>query len=421
MTGLSIFVNVFACVMAFGLRKDMLNPLFLFAFVWGSTLGLLYLTSGIYYPISAKTELVFVLGTIGFVVGYLLAEYLFLSRRLPTTGVHNNSGEPIVSRRALWIIFCVLVIGWFEYYREISALTSGTGLFVAFQEARYALVQGSLSGEKLIGPIANFEVIALYFAFLCIVERKNDKYGNLLAYAALLLASFYAVLGGAKGGLVTITLMTFFIYSFDMPWRTIAKRGAFAFFIVLAFFCLGLFFINFTYDVFSGTGELVTSLFGAVRNYWVGGLFAFDQVVARPEEFVHFQSISRFFLETANSLGADFQIPPVHADYVKISTTEDTNVFSIYYSYYLDGGFLGVLVLSCFYSFILSYIYLRAKCGDKRHLLMYSLLLSGIIFSIVSERFFLGLNGNIKAFIFWWGIYYFCSSPRGLASKKLSK
>jgi oligosaccharide repeat unit polymerase len=423
MTGISIFVNIMACAMAFSLRKDMLNPLFLFSFLWSVTLVLLVMTSSAYYPISIATEFVFVVGTAGFMVGYLFSEYLFLGKSAVLSSSAPTRPPTILSRRAMWLTLIVLIIGWFEYYRQVSALTSGTGLFVAFQEARYALVQASLSGEKLIGAIGNLEVVALYFSVLCVVERDNGKYGRLLAYSALLLASFYVVLGGAKGGLVTITLMVFFLYSFNMPWQVIARRGGIAFIAVLLFFCLGLIFVNFTYDVFSGAGDVANSLFTAVRNYWVGGLIAFDQVVEKPAEFEHFQSISRFFLETANSLGASYYVPSVHADYVPISDTENTNVFTIYYSYYLDGGFLAVFFLSAIYSFVLSFVYLKAKFGDKKYLLMYALLLSGIIFSIVSERFFLGLNGTIKALLFWWGFYYMFSArsaqlPTGSAISK---
>jgi oligosaccharide repeat unit polymerase len=175
--------------------------------------------------------------------------------------------------------------------------------------------------------------------------------------------------------------------------------------------------VNFTYNEFSGTGEMVAMLFTSVRNYWVGGLVAFDQVVSSPDLFEHFQSVTRFFMETANSLGGSFHVPSVHAGYVPISDSEDTNVFTIYYSYFLDGGIPAVFLLSGLYSYCLSLMYLRAKAGDKRYLLLYSLLLAGVVFSIVSERFFLGLNGTLKAVAFWWGCYYFLTEKNSAPAR----
>jgi oligosaccharide repeat unit polymerase len=410
MTGIAIFVNLMASVLAFSLRKDMLNPLFLFSVIWNATLILLFVSSASFYPINIATEFVFVVGTLGFMFGYILVELQAL--RPASTISHPHVASAGIKRGYLWAILAVLCIGWFEYYRQMSELTSGSGLFFTFQEARHALVEASFTGEKLIGPIANFEVIAIYFSLLCVIERKNGKYGDPLVYCSLLLAAIYVVLGGAKGGLVTLTLVCFFIYSFDKPWKVIARRGTFAFIAVLAFFCLGLIVVNFTYNEFSGTGEMVAMLFTSVRNYWVGGLVAFDQVVTGPEQFEHFQSVTRFFMETANSLGGSFHVPSVHAGYVPISDSEDTNVFTIYYSYFLDGGIPAVFLLSCLYSYCLSLMYLRAKAGDKRFLLLYALLLAGVVFSIVSERFFLGLNGTIKAVAFWWGCYYFLAERK---------
>ena len=402
MIGIAILINIYICIFSFYLRRDLLSPLFCYSFIWAVTLFLILLLPSDFYEMDFISDLAFSLGSIGFLFGYILSE--ILNYYFPKREIKKNN--LLIRYKILLSIFLILLIGWFEYFREVYLLTSQTVIFNFFREARYALVQASFNGEKLIGPIGNFEVISIYFAMLLAIEKDNIRQGNLLFFLSLLLSISYVILGGSKMGLVRLTLALFFIYSFNKRNVVIFKRGILSFLLVLSVFSTGLIFVNFTYQDFKGF-ELISELFIAIRNYWLGGPIAFNQILLNPEYFENTHSTSRFFLETANSLGSKFYVPNIHAQYVDISKVETTNVYTIYYSYFLDAGFLGIFFFSLIYGFVLGFCYLKAKIGDRRYLLMYSFLLTGLFFTIVSEGLFLSLNGIIKAFIFWWGLYLF--------------
>lgn len=397
-----VIISVYLLITSIGwfLHKSVFSPLFSFGAVWTLTFFMSAINSYDYYDIRTETYLIFMVGAFGFTLGAGISSQLEL---INTNITYKNIS---INKFLLNTTLLILLVGWFEYYRQISQLTSGEISFSFFQQTRYALVQASLSGEKLIGGIANFEVLSVIVFTICAAEFKNIEHGKIYLAASALIGMAYVTIGGAKGGALALLMTSFIIIYFNANSKKILRNGVSLFFFMVAFFSIGLYLVNFTYTEFSSQTELVSSILKAIRNYWVGGIFAFDEVALNPANFVSSQDPTRFFLETANSLGANIAVPPIHADYVDISPTESTNTYTIFYSYYLFGGYLAVFIMMAIYAFVMTILFRLSKNGDKRMLILYSGLLTGLIFSIVSERFFLALNATIKTLLFVWLIYY---------------
>jgi oligosaccharide repeat unit polymerase len=141
----------------------------------------------------------------------------------------------------------------------------------------------------------------------------------------------------------------------------------------------------------------------------MGGPVAFDRIVNDPNSIPSTQSIDRFFLETANSLGAHFNVPSLHAKYADISPDNfesDFNVYTIYFSYYKDYGWPGTVVLTALVGFLLTVLYNSASNGRPALMVLCAVTSVGTLSSIYSENYFLALNELIKISIFFAVLYH---------------
>ena len=111
-------------------------------------------------------------------------------------------------------------------------------------------------------------------------------------------------------------------------------------------------------------------------------------------------------METANGLGAHFTIPSLHAEYTRISQTEETNVYTIYFSYFKDYGWLGVTIGLFLLGSLLTWIYSYARRGNHLAMALYSMNAVGLVLSIHAEHFLLALNLYIKMLVFFYLVYY---------------
>ena len=174
-------------------------------------------------------------------------------------------------------------------------------------------------------------------------------------------------------------------------------------------FSVGLLVINYSYVQFSSAREAGAELAWVVPAYWLGGPVAFDQVANDPGSVPSTQPINSFFVETANSLGAHFEELSPHAQFTTISSaTEnaDANVYTIYFSYYKDYGWFGMIGLMMLAGFCLTILYHVALRMGPVSLVICAMTLVGTVFSFNAEHYWRGLNEYIKAAVFFSVLYY---------------
>jgi oligosaccharide repeat unit polymerase len=142
-----------------------------------------------------------------------------------------------------------------------------------------------------------------------------------------------------------------------------------------------------------------------VEWYTLGGVVAFDRIVQNPSGIRSSWSISRFFLLTANKLGASFEVPSLHAEYTMISPSMKTNVYTMYFSYFQDYGWAGIVLLPYVLGYTLTWVYRNARGGSRAALVLYGLMFSGILLSGFNEEFFLALNTLLKGVVVVWLVF----------------
>ena len=73
----------------------------------------------------------------------------------------------------------------------------------------------------------------------------------------------------------------------------------------------------------------------------------------QPNIVPHNWHIDRFFLETSNKLGARFEIPSLHAEYVELGPRYSSNVYTAYFAY-IDFGLPLMMAIVSLIGFVLA-------------------------------------------------------------------
>jgi oligosaccharide repeat unit polymerase len=392
------------------LSRSLLFPPSLFAAIWLLNLAMLSALGNLFYRVSDTACLVYLLGAAAFTVGGLLV--LPSSRAIAST-LPDQTEKRIERkwiRRSLDATLLVLIAG-FPYYLHLARQVAGdTSIALTLVTIRSKEVDAQAGADPfgLIG--GNLAVLSLLCAPAIFYESNGTWRWRLRTLISVLLALAYGFLNGSKES-VLIILVLFFV-SWIKSGKLRLRMLAFSTSIVVGLFSAGAFVVNFAGVVFENSNAVLRRIGNTILAYWLGGVVAFGRVADDPESVKVTQNIWRFFLEAAHKLGADVVVPGLHAPYSKISGDPalgilGINVYTIYFSYYPDFGWAGVIVGMLFIGAITTAIWKRAMQGRPVFSLLFASLCVGIILSFIADLFFLSLNSYIKATLFYAFIYVF--------------
>jgi oligosaccharide repeat unit polymerase len=255
------------------------------------------------------------------------------------------------------------------------------------------------------GIAGNLNVLASLVAVALIFEADRSVTRRVRAGLATLIAFSYTALTGSKGG-VLLVLTLFFVSQVRMGGiRTRAALGGGA--LMVALFIGGLLAVNLAGRSFDSARAGAQQVGRLTATYWLGAPVAFAQIAKRPDALASSENIGRFFLQTGRSLGMSIDIPGLNARFTRIRPDGSrTNTYTIYFSYFKDYGWLGMIPLLAGVGASLTLLWRLAMIGRPVAILMYSLMCTAIFRSIYAESFFLGLNGYIKAYLCYCALYY---------------
>jgi oligosaccharide repeat unit polymerase len=401
-----VFIILFAILLFFSLRvtRSALSPSVLFTAVWSISLMGLLLSGGTFYRISQLTLLIYFVGAIAFSLGGALGQAARQVSSYPASAKASaiDDSSQHMRRVVMDLILLVLIVGlpvyWFQAVEQFGGASDLTLALIRSQDVEQSGTTGSFN------LVRNFPLLSALTAYALYYENDGTASRWWRAYMAAGLAIVYGSILGTKMTAVTVLVTIFFIVSLRGGKMRVGIALAVAAFAIVAF-SVGLVLINFAYQDVRSPVELLHSILEGIQSYWLGGLVAFERIVQDPHAIESTQSIGRFFVETANSLGAQFYVPSLHAEYTDISGTLNTNVYTIYFTYYKDFGLGVTALLMCGVGFLCGYVYEWARNGRPIPVLFYAILAVAILLSIHAEHFLIGLNGYVKTALFFFVLY----------------
>jgi len=143
--------------------------------------------------------------------------------------------------------------------------------------------------------------------------------------------------------------------------------------------------------------------------YLLGGVVAFDNVVKNTELYAGPRLTTfRFIFAFLDRIGlANYDLPKFIPVYTY--TPAPTNVYTIYFSYFLDYGYMGIFILLFIIGFFSSTIFISAYFKrSKNGIFLYGMVISALLISNVNEAFFIPLSYWLQAVIF---LFFVCKFP----------
>jgi oligosaccharide repeat unit polymerase len=401
---LTIFAMLCLLLIMYIVSRNLLFPPVIFTGVWLISLVGVLFSGSIFYELYGTALLVYLVGAIAFSVGGVLGFWLM--------GGNSNHAQirlpNIYSRRAIHrfldIVLIILVAGLPLYWREISSDASDVSTELMLQTIRYNQVEASGSARSF-SLINNLGGLAQLLALVMFYEADGSRGRRWRAIVAVVLAMVYGGMTGTKGNAVILLLTLYFISAIKgRRLRVLPLLGTIGV-AVGVFFAIGVVVVNLVFESYASAGAMFSAIAEQILTYWLGGIVAFQRIAENPNAIESTQPIYHFFLETARSLGMSVEVQSIHADFTMVGPSIDSNIYTIYFTYFKDLGWFGTAIIMLVLGGGLTFLYKRAMQGKTIASFFYAMALVGLVMSFNAEHFFLGLNGYIKALIFFYVVY----------------
>lgn len=381
-----------------------LYPPALFSFIWCGFIVTLALSKNIFYPVSLETGYLYFLGAFSLSLGG--GATLFFYR--PKYSNFEADTYHLFSRKAIKWFIGILIIGFPFFLNNRQQISAASGIQDFWIGLRYQLLINAEVAQNGISIVDNLVTLAILTSLVSFYE--GDKLGktNAMLYSSMVIGLAYNLLNGTRSGMISLLLSVSGIYFIKNSKISIRK-------LIYLFIGLGGIFSLIAYLVKKGSVDVEASLFdnlGAIVDnfllYFMGGLVGLDTIIQNPNEILANWHISRFFLETANKLGASFDIPSLHCENITVSPTlGQTNVYTIYFAYFPDFGWYGTALIMFILGAVFTFIYMRAREGRPHSTIMYGFIFSGMVLSCFNEQYLMNMNLIIKTLLFTMVLYEF--------------
>ncbi len=158
-------------------------------------------------------------------------------------------------------------------------------------------------------------------------------------YLAILLAVVYGALTGSKGLAVTLVLSLMFL---SFMQRGTVRFAALAWVVSVGVVCIRAEAVCWLIiSTWMQACRLIQYLRSWQRQFRNTGWVDWLRLIALwrcQQSLESVQTLSRFFLETANALGGRFEIPSIHAEYTPCLRVQGDEHYTIYFSYFKDSA-----------------------------------------------------------------------------------
>lgn len=234
-------------------------------------------------------------------------------------------------------------------------------------------------------------IIGIYFNYIFIIFNIiSFSYANrfkkkwIIYLFVIGLASCFLTLGRTMMLLYFISIATML-----MMQNILNKKQLFCFFLcfVALFFSIALLM-----GKGASTGGVVDALIWNLKVYLLSGTAAFNNYIINSEPMIEgYILIPKYLISIINALGFDLEVADLVYPFVEIPYP--TNVYTGFFPWYHDFGYLGVLIGFFIIGAITSYFYIN-RYKSRINMLIHAVSLYPLIMTIFEEQY-------MKAYILW--------------------
>jgi oligosaccharide repeat unit polymerase len=352
-------------------RKNVLYPPFLFSVIWLVILSLyfmLYLVPLIEMSTLRVATLFAVMsGVIAFSAGGII-----VGRQKYLCPLTDAQPDKSIYRKVLFFI-CVILLPIF--YLEIRKLSGAGGLDGFLASARAAIVEELTNGESPYGgPLTTIApLFAIFVAFIFVIEARSFRKERLWLWASTIAAMIFCILTTGRAGFLKLLVGLAGIYLIKSGRYSAKQAWKFIRWPLLGFALLFTVMIPITKDVSSGAADLTEAITQFSVGYAVLPLAGFDYVLQHPDEYRY--NPNHTFREILPGLarlaGLNYTPSLPSGDFLEVPLF--TNVYTAFEPYYVDFGFVGMLIAMFILGAGQTWLFWRALTGAPFYIFLYAI------------------------------------------------
>jgi oligosaccharide repeat unit polymerase len=374
----SLALLILAIVLYRKFRRWLFPPV-LYTLYWSGVIAGTVVFNFWSYTLTSGALVVFVVGGICFVVGGLVAEAT-VGAAGPQSTVPEGRKRFIQNCIIVYGIVLLLLLATFvdELARAQSIL--GTDQFALAARISYWDPNYSLMPRYFQSLVALGSVLAYLAAWLYDGSRRA-KISLLFGVVGPL---SFDVLSFGRSPVVALLLGVLSV----LVLRQAVKQRSML--ILLALTTIISLAMGFALGKGGSEGPVsevsFSSVAKSVASYFVGGPLGFSQVMDQPAVVGQSGLSLRLIGQAAKSLGVDIELPDNVLGYYNPNLG---NVYTIYFAYWLDYGWIGIIVVGLLAGFLCTFIYRSASNGNPVAGVAFALVPGALLTSAVGDGIFL--------------------------------
>ncbi len=395
--------------------KSLFYPPFIFSCYWGLLLLLLAVLPTSYYPLTNQTLLIFTTGIVFFSLGGLL--FLKLAKATVMdytthTNITNESYRHYITNLLIFgIIISLLLLPLYCYRLYTIAITANflPESFVAAHPITSFFVQlrKIVVSENGLGP---FKYLTAWFSFLGLISliefyHYKSLKNKIVVGSYFVISLIYLLLSTARIGMISF-LFSFFSLYFILNQKLKLKVIIYASIMILVAFLVPALVLHKGGATTNSSIQNIMHLLNNIKLYLLGGIVAFNEVTnyidSLAQIFPHLYSLS-FFFKIAHVFNNDIYVPKAIFPFIYMPSS--TNVYTIFFSWFLDFGWVGIISICFILGFIAATCFHYAMKKNPLCMVLYACIITGLLLSNFYDAFLVGLSYWIQLFTITFLVY----------------
>lgn len=401
---LEAIVFLFASLTVLGLNykfsKDLFYPPTLFSIIWVTVIFsyVVFLTINpeSNFIVDIKTLIVFLVGQIFFSISGLATSLYFVKfdKKLPSNYILTFPIDKILT------FFLLLMFPF--YLKAIIAIAESSKY--AKLNFYLALRHEYVNNGVTLGILDYLNTISI-FTFALFQYKSNflssnpNKSVKTTLFKILVYSISFSFAFLSTGRTYFVLLISLYL-AFKAMAKKIKKQH-----VITGCFVFLLLFIGNSLILGKGSSvedsfeENVVSVIESFTIYFLGGLYGFDYVIKNETSFGLGENVFRFFIVIANKVMLTDKTPN-ELVMPFITNPIVSNVYTIYYNYFKDFGYFGVL-FNLIWGSLHSFFYLRVKQKSSfLNVYIYALLVYPLVMSFFQDQYMSLLSTWIQLLFF---------------------
>lgn len=389
------YVSVFFCILmilsGYRLERNFYNPLVMFFGVFGLMILLSSLHLYNIFKTSQEVYSIIFIGLLSFTIGYF---YFFFTKKKFYNENKVTTDTEVLNRKLVYIIYLLVIV--FLLYRVIGVYQ------LLSQGYTYSYLRINLNESLNVSPIVSlfnqYFIKPMNFALIPIGIIEYFTGAKKIIFLSILVTILNMFIEGGRFTMMYFLVMFITMYLIQKEEIYISNKVKRRLVILLV---VGVILVI----VMTNLRGVEYSIFKHLYLYIAGAIPHFEYRLAQLKDLDYYTygitSFRGFFLPiflVLNELGI-FSYPDILNNSMLITNSVNETVYigtdntfnsfvTIFHSFYLDGGILGVILGSLFYGIILSITYNHLKTtSSKISTAIYLLLIQGIFTSMVRWQF----------------------------------